>query len=129
MHYFHRPISFAGLVLLPIAFLIAEPAAAPKKKSSTTAGKKRTGAKTGQARQTWRNRQLQPTQQRYKEIQEALASKGYIKTEPNGNWDQESIEALRKFQQDQKLEPTGKIDSLSLIALGLGPKHEASKPN
>src|SRR5689334_6965761 len=104
---FHRLLSFAGLILFPIGFLVAEPAAAPKKKSSSSAGKKRAGAKGGQTRQSWRNRQLQPTPQRYKEIQEALASKGYMKTEPNGTWDQESIEALRKFQQDQKLEPTG----------------------
>jgi hypothetical protein len=31
---------------------------------------------------------------------------------------------LRRFQQEQNLEPSGKIDSLSLIALGLGPKYD-----
>jgi len=33
------------------------------------------------------------------------------------------VEALRRFQQEQNLDPTGKINSLSLIALGLGPKY------
>ncbi len=66
----------------------------------------------------------QPSQERYKEIQQALAAKGYFKTEPDGNWGPASIDALKHFQHDQKLVEDGKIGSLSLIALGLGPKHE-----
>jgi hypothetical protein len=38
-------------------------------------------------------------------------------------WDQNSADALRRFQQDQNLQASGKLDSLSIIALGLGPKH------
>ena len=52
-----------------------------------------------------------------------LASRGYLKQSPTGVWDAESGEALRRFQKDQNLEPTGKLSSLSLIALGLGAKH------
>lgn len=81
---------------------------------------------------TWRNRQVAPTADRYKEIQQALAAKGYLKPEDaTGAWDQNSTEALKKFQADQKLESTGKINALSLIALGLGPKHTvaATSPN
>jgi len=70
-------------------------------------------------------RQTQPMPERYKEIQEALATKGYLEgAGPTGVWDDSSVSALKKFQQDQNLEPSGKIDSLSLIALGLGPKRE-----
>ncbi len=36
------------------------------------------------------------------------------------------MEALKRFQAAQNLEVTGKINSLSLIALGLGPKREAA---
>jgi len=65
-----------------------------------------------------------PAPERYKEIQQALVSKGYLKPEAtSGVWDQNSSDALKRFQNDQKLQGTGKIDSLSLIALGLGPKH------
>ena len=53
---------------------------------------------------------------------------GYLQGEPTGQWDQSSLEALRRFQQDQNLQPSGKLDSLSLIALGLGPKHDNSVP-
>jgi peptidoglycan hydrolase-like protein with peptidoglycan-binding domain len=66
----------------------------------------------------------QPSPERYKEIQTALAEKGYFKAEPDGNWGPASIEALKRFQHDQKLVEDGKIGSLSLIALGLGPKRE-----
>jgi hypothetical protein len=41
-----------------------------------------------------------------------------------GTWSQNSVDALKRFQQDQNLDPSGKINSLSLIALGLGPKRE-----
>lgn len=71
------------------------------------------------------HRPAQPSTERYKEIQQALASKGYFATEPDGNWGPASIEALKRFQHDQNLIEDGKIGSLSLIALGLGPKREA----
>jgi Putative peptidoglycan binding domain len=72
-------------------------------------------------------RQMQPTPERYKEIQQALVSRGYLRTDPSGTWDQETMDAMRRFQEDQNIDPTGKIDSLSLIALGLGPKHEIAR--
>lgn len=71
---------------------------------------------------TWRNRQMNPTPDRYKEIQQALVDKGYLKSEPSGVWDADSASALQRFQTDQKLTPTGKINAPSLIDLGLGPK-------
>jgi len=96
---------------------------------STTAGRTTASAKKAPPRTTWRNRQLAPTQDRYKEIQQALASKGYLKPEDvNGSWNEVSMDALKRFQTEQKLEPSGKINSLSLIALGLGPKHETAAP-
>ena len=76
---------------------------------------------------TWRNRQLSPSADRYREIQSALAAKGYMRSEhATGTWNQDSTDALKRFQQDQNLDPSGKINSLSLIALGLGPKHDTS---
>jgi hypothetical protein len=65
-------------------------------------------------------RQMAPTPERYKEIQQALVDKGYLKSEPNGIWEGQSMDALRQFQTDHKLSPTGKLSSASLIALGLG---------
>jgi hypothetical protein len=52
-----------------------------------------------------RYRQAQPTPDRYKEIQEALVAKGYLKGEPTGVWDAQSVEALKKFQSDKTPAP------------------------
>lgn len=61
-----------------------------------------------------------PSSDRFREIQEALAQKGYLTTPPTNVWDQNAQDALRKFQTDQNLSVSGKISSRSLIALGLG---------
>ncbi len=67
-----------------------------------------------------------PTAERYLEIQQALADKGYYRGEVNGGWNPEAADALRRFQSEQNLRVDGKIGSLSLIALGLGPKRTLS---
>lgn len=124
------------------AATVAKKKSTPKKGSPKTAASahKKTGTtkKSGAASRkgsrrsatTWRNRQLTPTPERYKQIQQALSSKGYLSPEQaTGKWDDTSTEALRKFQADQNLDANGKINSLSLIALGLGPQREvAAKP-
>jgi peptidoglycan hydrolase-like protein with peptidoglycan-binding domain len=103
------------------AMAAASKGGATKKASSAKRGKK-AGPKV-----TWRNRQTSPAPERYKEIQDALAAKGYLKPEDaNGTWGPGSADALKKFQQEQNIEATGKINSLSLIALGLGPKRDAA---
>ena len=68
------------------------------------------------------NWQARPSQERYTEIQQALAEKGFFKGEANGTWGADSVSALKEFQRSQNLEPDGKLGSLSLIALGMGPK-------
>lgn len=70
--------------------------------------------------------QLHPDPERYQQIQQALANRGYFKGEANGTWGDDSIDALRRFQADQKLSDDGKITALSLTALGLGPRHDGS---
>jgi hypothetical protein len=96
---------------------------AAARKSATKKGKK------GPVHSAAAPRQAAPTPDRYQEIQQALASKGYLPPEQaNGQWNDGSLSALKRFQADQNLEATGKINSLSLIALGLGPKHETPKP-
>ncbi len=93
-------------------------AAASKKRAATT---KRTASRTPAV-----SRQAAPTSDRYKEIQQALVSKGYLKSEPSGVWDADSVAAMRQFQTDRKLDPSGKLTAASLIDLGLGPKTETA---
>lgn len=75
----------------------------------------KTAAKT---RSTYHPAQSQPTPERCKEIQDALSKKGYLHGDATGKWDSDSMDALRRFQKDQNLDATGKLDSLTLIALG-----------
>jgi hypothetical protein len=70
--------------------------------------------------------QLHPDTERYQQIQQALAAKGFFKGEANGQWGDDSVDALKRFQASTNLPDDGKISSLSLINLGLGPKHEGS---
>ena len=65
-----------------------------------------------------------PTSDRYMEIQQALAAKGFYTGPVNGEWGPESVDALKRFQEAQSLKPDGKLGALSLISLGLGPKHD-----
>jgi hypothetical protein len=67
-------------------------------------------------------RQSTPTPDRYKEIQGALVAKGYLKAEPTGVWDAQSVDAMKRYQSDQKQDASGRITAASLIGLGLGPR-------
>ena len=67
-----------------------------------------------------------PGPDRLREVQQALLDRGYLASAPNGQWDANSVNALKRFEADQKVKVDGKIDSKMLIALGLGPKYDSS---
>jgi hypothetical protein len=100
----------------------AVPASNSRKPSSAQVS---TGShRTTQKAQPVARRSLQqtPTPERYSQIQQALADKGYYQGPVNGSWGPDSADALQRFQKERNLNESGKLDSLSLIALGLGPK-------
>jgi peptidoglycan hydrolase-like protein with peptidoglycan-binding domain len=98
---------------------IAKPGARAGVKSGTKSVKKPVIAVARRSNQT------QPTTDRYREIQQSLSEKGYFAGQPDGTWGADSVEALKRFQRDQNLTEDGKLGSLSLIALGLGPRRAA----
>lgn len=57
--------------------------------------------------------------ERIKQIQEALAKKGYYSGEIHGQYDDVTIEAMRKFQETNKIDVTGYTTAQSLRLLGL----------
>jgi peptidoglycan hydrolase-like protein with peptidoglycan-binding domain len=122
---------FLRLFIIPLcaAFAVAAWAQTStiKKKTTTKAATKRTARRPVKKAPVVARRPQQPSPERLKEIQQALADKRYFENEPNGTWGPTSIDALKRFQHDQNLTEDGKIGSLSLIALGLGPKREASE--
>jgi len=95
-----------------------------------TAGKKASAKSTSKQKQAStryrRSSQREPTPERYQEIQQSLADKGYFVGPVNGAWGSDSVDALKRFQRDQNIGDDGKLGSLSLMALGLGPKRGTS---
>jgi peptidoglycan hydrolase-like protein with peptidoglycan-binding domain len=101
----------------------------PAKKPAATAKKSTTVHKKSASRKrvpSWRSGQQTPTRERYLEIQQALVSRGFLEGPPTGLWGTDSVAALKKFQASQSLEASGKLDAITLIALGLGPKRGAN---
>lgn len=104
----------------------------PKKSAAKqTSRKKTTTAKRrAPARKATPARQTTPDRDRIVEIQQALTERGYP-VEPTGTWGPQSVAALKQFQEEhdiKNLSGRGKLDPLTLIALGLGPKHEPPAP-
>jgi hypothetical protein len=91
-------------------------------KTGTKTGTAASNTKQQAANRYRRSSQQQPAPDRYKEIQQALADKGYFGGAADGTWGPTSVDALKRFQHDQSLIEDGKLGSLSIIALGLGPK-------
>lgn len=103
---------------------------APVKSARAKRGKKGTrtaAASRGKSRATRAvavSRPAQPSPERYREIQQALAERGYLTGPVTGAWDADSQDALRRFQREQNLKE-GRLDSRTIISLGLGPQRAA----
>jgi hypothetical protein len=134
-------MKLAIAVILSAAAICSAVPASAQSKSTQAAGKSKTAASSAskahavshsahsRGRHSKARRastpayQTAPTPERYQEIQKALADRGYFKGEVNGQWGPDSVDALQRFEADQQIPNDGKINSLSLIGLGLGPKH------
>ena len=112
-------IFVAGLLSFGLALTLPLSAAGAKKAPAKSAPKSKSKAKAKTAKVKKPATQQHPTAERYTEIEQALVDRGYL-PEANGIWDANSVEALKKFQHDQRLPSDGKLGALSLRALGLG---------
>src|SRR5215467_1644167 len=92
---------------------------APAKGPSTKKAASRTGKRT-----TGRSRkqpgQKAPASDRVIAIQSALAKDGSFTGTPDGKWSDDTASAMRRFQASHGLNPTGRLDALTLQKLGLG---------
>ena len=115
----------AGLALLFVAGVMVcdasagTRAASPGKASASAAAKARGRSRHSRRREPG---QKAPTADRISEIQQALAKEGAFTNKPNGKWDASTVEAMKKFQAAHGLNPSGKLDALTLQKLGLGSK-------
>ena len=68
-----------------------------------------------------RRAQMRPEPERIQEIQQSLGQAGYLNAQPNGRWDDQTREAMRRYQADHGFPVTGLPEAKSLMKLGLGP--------
>src|SRR5882724_8328290 len=121
-----RKATHLALTLLLVAGLgVPAPAAnaqsaAPGKSAVSNSAKKSHRKKASGKLRRWEKGQKVPAPSRIAEIQQALAKDGSFSGTPNGKWDDSTVEAMRKFQDAQGLNPSGKLDAMTLQKLGLG---------
>ncbi len=119
-----RTAILVALVLLLTA-VPGQSANSPSGTAARTAGKSAAGSKSRVKKSGKRFRRRErgqkvPAPERISEIQQALAKDGAFSGAPNGKWDGATVEAMRKFQSSHGLNPSGKLDALTLQKLGLG---------
>jgi Putative peptidoglycan binding domain len=114
----HRTVSSkSGAVRSGAPALGKSAASKSSGKNSVTKSGKHTSSKSSSRHAPG---QKAPTAERITEIQQALAKNGALSGEPSGKWDDATSEGMRKFQAAHGLNPTGKLDALTLRQLGLG---------
>ena len=111
------PLLTAVLLVGASASIFAQ---APQQHSSATHPSPAHKTTKKHPRHTRDRGQIAPTPDRIAEIQTALARENAYQGEPNGRWDTATVAAMKRFQSANGLEPTGKIDALTLQKLGLG---------
>jgi peptidoglycan hydrolase-like protein with peptidoglycan-binding domain len=120
-----------GSLTLPAAFA-AQTSSARKTSQKPTTGTTTAKTTTRTTKKSSRTRksstrksnrvkgQAAPTPDRVNDIQGALAKNGAYTGSPTGKWDDSTVEAMKKFQVSHGLNPTGKMDALTLQKLGFG---------
>jgi peptidoglycan hydrolase-like protein with peptidoglycan-binding domain len=120
-----------GSLTLPAAFA-AQTSSARKTSQKPTTGTTTAKTTTRTTKKSSRTRksstrksnrvkgQAAPTPDRVNDIQGALAKNGAYTGSPTGKWDDSTVEAMKKFQASHGLNPTGKMDALTLQKLGFG---------
>src|SRR5579859_740162 len=119
----------AGLAVLltaGVAYSAASKPAKPAKparnavKPTNSASSKSHGKKTSRHSSRRQPGQKAPAPELISEIQQALSKDGSFNGTPSGKWDDSTVSAMRKFQSSHGLNPSGKLDALTLQKLGLG---------
>jgi peptidoglycan hydrolase-like protein with peptidoglycan-binding domain len=127
-----RLFQLGAALLTSVALIMSAavcPVAAQSSTSSSSKKKKKPVSASASAKTKGKTRgkvaskpkgQAVPTSDRVKEIQAALQKDGSYGGEPTGKWDAATSDAMKKYQEKNGVNPTGKIDAVSLNKLGLG---------
>jgi len=97
-----------------------------KKSSKSSSTTRSTTSKSKRSRKTAANRhgQQKIDPQRALEIQQALIREHYLTGKPSGVWNDETQQAMQRYQADNNWQSKTTPDARALIKLGLGPDHE-----
>lgn len=106
-------ITALGLLASTAAYAQSDQSNQPKPSQQAPAA-----APSGQSSSD-QNTQQEPqlSQQFIRQLQRRLQQQGAYQGQPNGEWDQETTDAVEQFQQDHNIQPTGQIDGATLMAL------------
>jgi peptidoglycan hydrolase-like protein with peptidoglycan-binding domain len=116
--------------MLLAALCAAQSTSAPAKKpthhstSSSTKHKKSAHSSKTKKTSSAKHGQQKIDPQRAREIQQALIREHYLTGDPSGVWDDQTQQAMQKFQADNGWQDKTTPDSRALIKLGLGPDHD-----
>jgi hypothetical protein len=95
-----------------------------KKSSSTSAHSTTSKSKKSRKSAASRHGQQKIDPQRTLEIQQALIREHYLTGKPSGVWNDETQQAMQRYQADNNWQSKTTPDARALIKLGLGPDHE-----
>jgi len=95
-----------------------------KKSSSTSAHSTTSKGKKSRKSTANRHGQQKIDPQRTLEIQQALIREHYLTGKPSGVWNEETQQAMQRYQADNNWQSKTTPDARALIKLGLGPDHE-----
>ena len=107
--------------MLLAASLFVGPAFAARTHRAPTSGHGKKSSRRAKPHQVRGQRGI--SSDRAREIQSALIREKYLNGEPSGQWDQQTQDAMEKFQGDHGWQTKLTPDSRALIKLGLGPNH------
>lgn len=104
------------------------PATAAKKPSTSASTTAQTsthkGKKTRKSASRHPRGQQKIDSQRALEIQEALIREHYLTGKPTGVWNDQTQQAMQRYQADNNWQSKTTPDARALIKLGLGPDHQ-----
>ena len=95
-----------------------------KKSSSTSTHSTTSKGKKSRKSAANRHGQQKIDPQRTLEIQQALIREHYLTGKPSGVWNDETQQAMQRYQSDNNWQSKTTPDARALIKLGLGPDHE-----
>jgi hypothetical protein len=114
----------AGQVVLLLSALAITPAFASRTHRAPTSGHARTASSSKKAkRKQVSHGQRTIDSDRASQIQNALIRQKYLTGSPSGQWDAQTLVAMRQYQSDHGWQTKLMPDSRALISLGLGPNH------